>query len=223
MRFLRSLALAGLALAVVVPGAFASQARIDALGIQSDFIQDYVNVIHYPSTIVRYNNLVYGDLGIKDTDGGDLSEFEDNDPYPSDLQNSGRGMGAHLKLWQSMPGVLGIQLNENANPISPSYGSEYWNRNRNEGLALLWGHDFGGVTAGFQFNRTNSSAEGAGLAVSPVGVAPPGVSIVGTNSRAVMNSINASLGSRPWAISQSSIFLRPRVPWVRRWVGTKAM
>ena len=67
MRHLRLLVLSVAALACVTPGqSSASSARIDGLGLQSDYVQDYVNVWHYPSTIVRYENLVYGDLGIKD-------------------------------------------------------------------------------------------------------------------------------------------------------------
>lgn len=198
MRFIHRLALAALAVALFAPAAFASQARIDALGLQSDFIQDYVNVIHYPSTIVRYNNLVYGDLGIKNTDGGSLGEFEDNDAVPPGLEQSARGLGAHLKLWQKMPGVLGIQLNENATPISPSYGAEYWNRNRNEGVSLLWGNDFGGITAGFQFNHTNSSIEDTDGSASPAGPGFGGGLPLGSTSRSAMNAFNAGLGARPW-------------------------
>ena len=75
-----ALVLSVAALACFTPGpSFASSARIDGLGLQSDYVQDYVNVWHYPSTIVRYENLVSGDLGIKDESGGDLPEFEDND------------------------------------------------------------------------------------------------------------------------------------------------
>src|SRR5687767_1830687 len=118
MRHLRSLALSLAALACFVPAqAFASQARIDGLGLQSDYVQDYVNVVHYPSTIVRYQNLVYGDLGIKDASGGDLSDFEDNEVTNPALENSARSMGTFLKLWKGMPGVFGVQLNENANPF----------------------------------------------------------------------------------------------------------
>ena len=169
MRQLRSFLLAGVVLLGLIPAsAFASTTRIDGLGLQPDYVQDYVNVIHYPSTIVKYQNLVYGDLGIKDTDGGDLDEFEDNDAVPSELDNSARAMGAHLELWKKMPGVLGVQFNENATPISAAYGANYWNRNRNEGLMLLWGHDFGGITAGFQFNNASSEFETAGLSAEPL-------------------------------------------------------
>ena len=73
------------ALVTLVPAvALASDARVQSLGLQGDFIQDYTNVYAYPSSIVRYQNLVYGDLGTKDVSGGDLSDFEDNSgPVPA--------------------------------------------------------------------------------------------------------------------------------------------
>src|SRR5262245_31043753 len=157
MKHLRALVLSVALLACVLPAsAFASSARIDGLGLQSDYVQDYVNIIHYPSTIVRYQNLVYGDLGIKDEDGGDLVEFEDNSADVPNLQNSARAMGAYLKLWKNMPGVFGIQFNENANAVSPAYGADFWNRSRNEGFNIPWGDDFGNTSIGFQFNRIDS-------------------------------------------------------------------
>ena len=162
MRHLRLLVLSVAALACLVPGqSFASSARIDGLGLQSDYVQDYVNVWHYPSTIVRYENLVYGDLGIKDETGGDLPEFEDNDSDVPELQNSARSMGTFLKLWKGMPGTLGLALNENASAISPAYGADFWNRNRNESFTLAWGDQIGdgGLAIGLQLNRSESRAE----------------------------------------------------------------
>jgi hypothetical protein len=197
MRHLRSFALSVAVLACFVPAqAFASAARIDGLGLQSDYIQDYVNVIHYPSTIVRYQNLVYGDLGIKDESGGDLAEFEDNGADVPALQNSARSMGAFLKLWQGMPGTFGVQLNENAGPISPAYGADFWNRNRNESFNLLWGDEIGSMAVGFQVNRSNSRAEAGDDVAAPFDYSPTGIIIPGvTNTRAIMNAINAGLGS----------------------------
>jgi hypothetical protein len=195
MRHLRSLALIVAALACFLPAqSFASAARIDGLGLQSDYVQDYVNVMHYPSTIVRYQNLVYGDLGIKGVSGGDLSEFEDPNFIAPELENSGRAMGAFLKLWKSQPGVFGVQLNENANPISPAYGAEYWNRNRNESFNLLWGGEFSNLTLGFQFNRSHSKIEDGTDHLAPYTWSPPSVGGALTSSRQLMNVINASLG-----------------------------
>jgi hypothetical protein len=195
MRHLRSLALTVAALACFVPASsFASSARIDGLGLQSDYVQDYVNVMHYPSTIVRYQNLVYGDLGIKDVSGGDLSDFEDNNGVAPQLDTSARAMGAFLKLWKNQPGVFGVQLNENAGALSPAYGAQYWNRNRNESFNLLWGDDFGSVTAGFQFNRSSSRLEDDTDFVAPYDWSPASLSTSGNNSRQIMNNINASLG-----------------------------
>ena len=195
MRHLRSLALIVAALACFLPAqSFASQARIDGLGLQSDYVQDYINVMHYPSTIVKYQNLVYGDLGNKDVSGGDLSDFEDSNVLPFELDTSGRSMGAFLKLWKRQPGVFGVQLNENANAISPAYGADYWNRNRNESFNLLWGNNFGNIAAGFQFSRSNSKVEDGTDVASPYTWGPATAGFGGNNSRQVMNLINAQLG-----------------------------
>src|SRR5205814_1507162 len=77
------------AVATLPVSAFASSARVEGLGLQPDYIQDYVNVTTYPSTIVRYQNLVYGDLGVKDVSGGDPSDFNDNNTNPV-LLDAGR-------------------------------------------------------------------------------------------------------------------------------------
>jgi hypothetical protein len=202
MRHLRLLVLSVAALACFIPGrSSASSARIDGLGLQSDYVQDYVNVWHYPSTIVRYENLVYGDLGIKDESGGDLPEFEDNDADVPELQNSARGMGAFLKLWKGMPGTLGLALNENASAISPAYGADFWNRNRNESFTLAWGDQIGdgGLAIGLQLNRSNSRAEDDTDVIAPYDWAPAGIVVppASGNSREIMNNVNASLGLEP--------------------------
>ncbi|MGH7725048.1 MAG: hypothetical protein ACREOU_06420 [Candidatus Eiseniibacteriota bacterium] len=183
-------------LVTVLPGAaHASQARVDALGLQTDYVQDYVNILHYPSTIVRYQHLAYGDLGIKDTDGGDLPEFENNNEFPSDLENSARTLGAYVSAtW--LPGVWGVQLNENYSSLSPVYGSQYYNRNRNEGFTIMWGQQFGGLALGAQINNSQSSFTTPLGSTSPF---PPGSAgapaFGGLNARQAMNAINEALGA----------------------------
>jgi len=188
------------ALVTLVPAAaFASDARVQALGLQGDYIQDYSNVYAYPSSIVRYQNLVYGNLGTKDVPGGDVDNFQDNsgsDP----LSDSGRSMGAYLNTFKWLPGTWGIQINENANSLSPAYGAGSYNRNRNEGATLLWGNKVGEKMAlGFAIDKSNSSAEDA-TGVPTVTVKPytwsfPGIGLGGNNARQVMNGINSDLGS----------------------------
>src|SRR5262249_1460579 len=117
------------------------------LGLQSDYVQDYVNIFNYPSSIVRYQNLVYGNWGRKDVDGGDLSDFTDNNQLPNDLDTADRGMGAYLSICKKLPGTWGVQFNENQNPLSPAYGAQYWNRFGNEGVTLLWGDKVGSKSA----------------------------------------------------------------------------
>ena len=195
MRHIRSIALACVAgLAVLAPVAsHASSARVRGTGLQSDYLQDYVNVTVYPSSIVRYSNLVYGDFGVKDVDGGDLPDFQDNNQN-SALDNAGRMMGAHVSGAGS---VWGLQLNENHIPLSSAYGADYYNRNPNEAIALLWGHKFGGITAGAMYTRSHSSFEQGTTEIQPFPYTGPGGALVGDNARQIMNNINAGLGSEP--------------------------
>jgi hypothetical protein len=184
------------ALVTLVPAAaLASEARVQSLGLQGDFIQDYSNVYAYPSTIVRYQNLVYGDLGTKDVTGGDLSEFEDNSgPVPA-LQNGGRAMGAYLNTWKWLPGTWGIQINENHNALSQAYGAGYYDRNRNEGITLLWGGKMGAASVGLSLEKSNARATDGNDVVAPYTWSPASLSAAGMNARQAMNTINASLGA----------------------------
>ena len=95
-------------------------------------MQDYVNIYDYPSSIVRYQNLVYGDWGNKNVTNGDLPQFENNNDIPAGLQNSGRAMGAYLSICKKLPGTWGVQLNENQNALSPAYGAQYFGAQRHE-------------------------------------------------------------------------------------------
>jgi len=184
------------ALVTLVPAAaHASQARVQALGLQGDYIQDYTNIYAYPSSIVRYQNLVYGDLGTKDVDGGDLSDFEDNGDVVPGLQNSNRAMGAYLSTWKWLPGTWGVQINENHNALSPAYGAGYYDRNRNEGITLLWGDKIGGANVGLLLEKAGSSNEDATGTTEPFPfLGPTGFGPTGINARQMMNSINAGLG-----------------------------
>ncbi len=183
------------ALVTLVPAAAsASDARVQSLGLQGDYIQDYTNVYAYPSSIVRYQNLVYGNLGNKDVAGGDLPDFQDN-AGSNPLDQSGRAMGAYLNTWKWLPGTWGIQINENRNAISQAYGPSWFDRNRNEGITLLWGGKLGGGSIGFAIDKASSSVTDGNDTVSPYTWSPATLAISGSNARQVMNAINASLGS----------------------------
>ena len=183
------------ALVTLVPAAaLASTARVQSMGLQGDFIQDYSNVYAYPSSIVRYQNLVYGDLGTKDVTGGDLSDFEDNSDVVPALQNSGRAMGAYLSTWKWLPGTWGIQINENHNALSQAYGAGYYDRNRNEGITLLWGNKIGGANIGLVLEKASSSFEDGNDTVEPFTFTPAVFAPGGTNARQFINAINAGLG-----------------------------
>ena len=183
------------ALVTLVPvAAHASQARVQALGLQGDFIQDYTNIYAYPSSIVRYQNLVYGDLGTKDVDTGDLDDFEDNSDTVPALQNSNRAMGAYLNTWKWLPGTWGIQINENHNSLSPAYGAGYYDRNRNEGITLLWGDKIGGANVGLLIEKASSSFDDGDDIAEPFTFNPSVFTPGGSNARQIMNAINAGLG-----------------------------
>jgi hypothetical protein len=92
-----------------------------------------------------------------------------------------------------------VQLNENRNALSPAYGAQYFDRQGNEGLTLLWGDKLGAKSAiGFTLERSGSRAE------DPTDVVYPfweqgGPSLTGiggfTNARQFMNQINQGLGA----------------------------
>jgi hypothetical protein len=184
------------ALVTLAPAAaFASDARVQSLGLQGDYIQDYTNVYAYPSSIIRYQNLVYGDLGFKDVSGGDLPDFQDNNNL-NPLDNSGRAMGAYLNTWKWLPGTWGIQINENTNPLSNAYGASYYDRNRNQGIVLLWGNKIGEKTGlGLSLEKSNSKAEDSANIIAPYTWNPATLALGGNNARQIMNVVNASLGS----------------------------
>jgi len=190
------LAAAVLSLAPVV--AHASTPRVEGLALQGDYVQDYVNIYNYPASIVRYQNLVYGNWGRKDVSGGDLTDFQDNNETPLALVNADRGMGAYLSICKRLPGTWGIQLNENRNSLSSAYGPQYWDRQGNEGLTLLWGDKLGAKSAiGFTVEKSGSRAEDPTDVIYPFWEqSTPTVSIGSPSSaRQAINNINQSLGA----------------------------
>lgn len=192
-------------LSLVPVVSFASGPRVEGLGLQSDYVQDYVNIYAYPSSIVRYQNLVYGNWGIKDVSqpatNGDLPDFQDNNLQPDALVNAGRGMGAYLSLCKRIPGTWGIQLNENQNSLSPAYGAQYWDRQGNEGAVLMWGNKIGAKSAlGLMVEKGGSRRDNGNVFNFPdaVGIGPLPINpnlTNGNNARDVMNIINQRLAA----------------------------
>lgn len=178
----------------------ASSARIEGLGFQGDYVMDYSNVLTYPSAIVRYQNLVYGDLGVKDVSGGDLSDFENNNQNPR-LDDADRALGLLLgNLWGGRAGAFGVYVEENAAPLSPALGAAYFNRNANEAWNIVWGYKFSNMALGLEFNRSFSSIEAGTQTVKPFTgpgsfIAPP-TSIV--NARQIFNFVASAIGSDDW-------------------------
>ena len=68
-----------LVVALTLPGvALASKARVEALGIQPDYVVDRVNTQTYPSALFRHQNIAYAEFGYV----GQGSDFVDNNQMP---------------------------------------------------------------------------------------------------------------------------------------------
>ena len=187
-------------LVVALPSvAFASSARIEGLGLQGDYVMDYNNVFTYPSLVTQYQNLVYGDLGKKSLPGGSLNDFQDNNQNPR-LDDANRAMGAILgNLWGGKIGVWSVNFNENASPISPALGAQYFNRNANEALDLLWGWKMQKTSIGLRLNKTYSSAEANNGTVILRPWTGPGSALSGfDNARQAFNAVASQAGSDDW-------------------------
>jgi hypothetical protein len=188
-------------LVVALPSvAFASSTRIDGLGLQGDYVMDYNNVFTYPSLVTQYQNLVYGDLGNKNVLGtGDLNNFQDNNQNPR-LNDRNRAMGAILgNLWGGKIGVWSVNFNENATAISPALGAQYFNRNANEALDLLWGWKMQKTSIGIRLNKSYSSLEtlnGTDISRPYTGTGPSLGG--GVNARQDFNAIASQMGATDW-------------------------
>lgn len=187
-------------LVVALPSvAFASAARVEGLGLQGDYVMDYNNVFTYPSLVTQYQNLVYGDLGKKSLPIGSLNDFQDNNQNPR-LDDANRAMGAILgNLWGGKIGVWSVNFNENASPISPALGAQYFNRNSNEALDLLWGWKMQKSSIGLRLNKTYSSIENNNGTVITRPYTGPGSTITtAANARQAFNELASVLGSDDW-------------------------
>ncbi len=164
----RLLALA-LLLSVLPAAAHASKGRMEAMHLMNQYTMDRLNVQTFPTSLYQNQNLVFGELGM--WDDGSSSDFDDPET-PSSLGNADRSVGLYMgNLWEGRGGVFGIELNENSNPLSPTTGADFVNRENNESFALFWANQFGGTTFGLEVNRTYSKLEdktsGAEFSVSP--------------------------------------------------------
>jgi len=187
-------------LVVALPSvAHASAARIEGLGLQGDYVMDYNNVFTYPSLVTQYQNLVYGDLGKKSLPGGSLNDFEDNNQNPR-LDDANRAMGAILgNLWGGKIGVWSVNFNENASPISPALGAQYFNRNANEALDLLWGWKMQKTSIGLRLNKTYSSIEANnGTTIARPYTGPGSTASSTANARQQFNTRASEFGSDDW-------------------------
>jgi len=179
--------------------ASASSARVEGLGLQNDYVMDYTNVFVYPSLVGQYQNLVYGDLGRKDVTGGTLSDFQDNNQ--SNTNDANRAMGAILgNLWGGKAGVWSLHFNENATPMSSALGAQYFNRNANEALDLIWGYKFQKMSLGITLNKSYSSEElqNGTIIIRPFTPGGSVTTVTQFNTRQFYNTIASAVGSQDW-------------------------
>jgi hypothetical protein len=191
-----------LALSLLPAAGHASKARIKAMQVGNQYTVDRLNVQTFPSALFQNQNLVFGELGFWEI--GSSSDF--NDPEESiDLENADRSLGLYLgNLWEGRAGVFGVELNENAYPLTPTMGGEFINRTSNESFALYWANQFSGATVGLELNRTNSNLEhnspaptGQAAPASLFLPAPPGFSL-GSDSWETFASAASQFGAGPW-------------------------
>jgi hypothetical protein len=185
-----------LVVALTLPGvALASKARVEALGIQPDYVVDRVNTQTYPSALFRHQNVVYAEFGFMDQS----SDFVDNNENFA-IEEGDRSMGVYWgNWWEGRIGVFGIELNESATPLTPALGGGYINRNPNEAVNLLWANQFGGTVLGIKLDRSYSQDKfSGGFEVIDQPYTSGGSSGDFDNSRQIFNSFMSEVGSMHW-------------------------
>jgi hypothetical protein len=195
-----------LALVFTLPGvALASKARVEALGIQPDYVVDRVNTQYYPSALFRHQNLVWAEFGYIGQD----SDLADNNQMP-ELNAADRSMGVYWgNWWEGRIGVFGVEMNESATPLTTALGGGYINRNPNESLNLLWANQWGGTTLGIKLDRSFSQTKETGGFVETIEpyTAGSGGFAGGDNGRQVFNSLMSGLGAMHWNTMGASVGL----------------
>jgi hypothetical protein len=135
-RWVYLLVVVGLCLPTVQ--ALASDARLEALTVQREYIEDYFNFRTYPTVAARYQNLVQASLGSRE-----FGSFND------DLSVGVIGAGDNTNY-----GVFALFLNQT---VSSESGFEQ------QQLDLTWAKAFSGVAVGATILYQNSSFEDSGL------------------------------------------------------------
>ncbi len=171
-----------LILAFVLPAgvSFASDARLDALGIQREYVEDYFNFRVFPTVAARYQNLVTASLGSADA-------------------NSGQTFGNHSVGVigagdNTSYGVFAVYLNQAATYDRFFVRDEQDNAIPSEmsDIDLTWAKNFSKVTTGLSLRWTDSSVKQGDAESKPL---TRGITGGGTNSLSVTGGLKFDVGT----------------------------
>jgi hypothetical protein len=130
--------LAVVAMLILPAASFASDARLDALAVQREYMEDYINFRTFPTVAARYANLVTAGLGFRDTEANTFDEA-----YQVGAIGSGN---------PEAYGVFALYLNNVRNTVGGvSVGQAQ--------VDLTWAKQFEGVDIGASVLWTSSSFE----------------------------------------------------------------
>jgi hypothetical protein len=123
----------------------ASLSRVEGMNLTvaglSVFTDDYVNIYYFPTSVVRQNNLVLGELG--NNPGGGTAPVQFNDQSFTLIRNFPRF------------GAIAFQMKERA------LNSAFPNNLNHEQLDMIWGRGFEKIDFAVRLDITNSKFEDA--------------------------------------------------------------
>jgi len=134
-----------LILAFLIPTgvSFASDARLDALGVQYEYVEDYFNFRIFPTVVARYQNLVTASLGNADANSGTAA--------------GNRSVGVIGAGNNTSYGVFGVYLNQSdATSVMTD-------------VDLTWAKNFNRTTAGLAVRWVDSSKKQGKAEEKPIG------------------------------------------------------
>lgn len=122
----------------------ASWSRVEGMGLSvptmSQFTDDYSNMFHYPTSVVRQNNVVWAELG--NNPSADINDVDFDDQAFTVVRNFPR------------LGSIAFQMKQSA--LNSSVASSNLN---NEQLDIIWGKEFSSFDFAIRLDITNSRFE----------------------------------------------------------------
>ena len=125
--------------------AVASDARLESLALQREYVEDYFNFRTFPTVVARFQNIATIGLGTNDVGTG---AFGDD-----------RSVGVIGAGDNSSYGVFAVYLNQVATDIPGIDDAQF---------DVTWAKDFGGATIGASILYQNSSVEPGSAKTSPI-------------------------------------------------------